>query len=106
MGPTLEGELGVVNVTNIELPVTLDAALWDRVNALAERSGRSRDQVIRDSLRRDLAGTALAAVLAKVRGRDELTGDEALQLAAEEKAAARAQSRAAARAVAPGQPAG
>ena len=106
MGPTLEGELGVVNVTNIELPVPLDAALWDRVNALAERSGRSRDQVIRDSLRRDLAGTALAAVLAKVRGRDELTGDEALQLAAEEKAAARAQSRAAARAVAPGQPAG
>ncbi len=93
-------------MTNIEMSVTLDSALWDRVEAVAERSGRSREQVIRDSVRRDLAGNALAAVLAKVRGRDELTADEALQLAAQEKAAARAQSRAAARAVAPGLPAG
>ncbi len=93
-------------MADIEVPVTLDAALWDRVDAVAERSGRSRDEVIRDLLRRDLAGTALAAVLAKVRGRDELTADEALQLAAEEKAEARAQARAAALAVATGQPTG
>jgi len=93
-------------VANIQVPVTLDAALWDHVDAVAERSGRSRDEVIRDSVRRDLAGTALAAVLAKVRGRDELTADEELQLAAEEKAAARAQARAAALAVATGQPTG
>lgn len=91
---------------NLEVSVTLDAALWDRVDAVAERSGRSRDEVIRESVRRDLAGTALAAVLAKVRSRDELTADEAFQLAAEEKAAARAQARAAALAVATGQPAG
>lgn len=93
-------------MANIEVSVTLDAALWDRVDALAERSGRSRDEVIGDSVRRDLAGTALAAVLAKVQGRDELTADEALQLAAEEKAAARAQVRAAALAVATGQQTG
>ena len=89
-------------MTDIEMSVSLDSALWDRVQAVAERSGRSRDQVIRDSVRRDLAGTALAAVLAKVRDRDELTADEALHLAAQEKAAVRAQSRA----VAPGLPAG
>ena len=96
----------VVNVTDIAMPVTLDAALWARVDAVAERSGRSRDQVIRDSLQRDLAAVALATVLAKVRGRDELTGDEALQLAAEENVAARTESRAAAQAAAPGQPVG
>lgn len=95
-----------MTVANIEVSVTLDAALWDRVDAVAERSGRSRDEVIRESVRRDLAGTALAAVLAKIQSRDELTADEALQLAAEEKAAARAQARAAALAVATGQPTG
>jgi len=88
-------------VTEIAVPVSLDTALWARVNAVAERSGRSRDQVIRDSLRRDLAGAALAAVLAKVQARDELTADEALQLAAMEKAAARAESRAVTQGVAP-----
>ena len=93
-------QAGGIDVTNIELSVTLDTVLWDGVEAVAERSGRSRDQVIRDSVRRDLAGTALAAVLAKVRGRDEQTADEALQLAADEKAAARAHSRSAAVAVA------
>lgn len=81
-------------MTEIAVPVSLDAALWARVNAVAERSGRSRDQVIRDSLRRDLAGAALAGVLAKVQARDELTADEALQLAAIEKVAARAEFRA------------
>lgn len=92
-------------MTDVRIPVTLDAALWARVDAIAERSGRSRDQVIRDSLRRDLAGVALAAVLAKVRGRDELTGDEALRLVAEEKARARAKTQASSRTVAPSKPA-
>jgi hypothetical protein len=98
--------LEVVDMTETAMPVTLDAALWARVDAVAERSGRTRDQVIQDSLRRDLAGVALAALLARIRGRDELTGDEALQLAAEEQAAARAEFRAATQAVAPAQPAG
>ena len=98
--------LEVVHVTETAVPVTLDAALLAQVETIAERSGRTRDQVIQDSVRRDLAGVALAAVLARISGRDELTGDQALQLAAEEKAAARAEFRAATPAVAPAPPAG
>ena len=93
-------------MTETAVPATLDAALWAQVETIAERSGRTRDQVIQDSLRRDLAGGPLAAVLTRIRGREELTGDQALQLAAEEKAAARAEFRAATPAVAPAQPAG
>jgi len=105
-GSTLAKGLEVVHVTETAVPVTLDAALWAQAETIAERSGRTRDQVIQDSLRRDLAGGPLAAVLTRIRGREELTGDQALQLAAEEKAAARAEFRAATPAVAPAQPAG
>lgn len=45
-------------------------------------------------LRRDLMGAAPSVVLVRIRGRGELMGDEARQLAGEKRAAARAERRA------------
>ena len=93
----------MVHVTETAVSLTLDAALLVQVEAIAERSGRTRDEVIQDSLRRDLAGSALAAVLARISGGDELTGEQAMDLAADEKAAARRERRVATPLVAPAQ---
>lgn len=49
-------------MTKIDTQVQLDAAVLARVDAAAERLGRSRDEMIEDSVRRDLAGQLLGGI--------------------------------------------
>ena len=51
----------------------MDSELLQRLNAEATRLGRSRDELIEDAVRRDLAGQMLASVFAAV---DRRTPDD------------------------------
>lgn len=75
--------------------VELDVTIWDRIDAVGEESGLSRDEIIDGAVRRVLGGQALAALFERVRERSDLTYDEAMDLVASEKADARAESRSA-----------
>lgn len=61
--------------------VELDAVVLRRIDEIAAVLGRSRDEVIEDSVRRGLAAQVLGQVLARVRSRSSLTEDEATCLA-------------------------
>ena len=71
-------------------------AVLQQAQAVAEGSGRSRDDVIGEALRRQLAGQALVDVLRSVQARSGLSVGEALRLAYAERDADRAERRASA----------
>lgn len=72
-------------MAKIDTRVQLDAAVLARIDAAASRLGRSRDEMIEDSVRRDLAGQLLSGVV-KNRPTDapELTDDQAAELVYDE----------------------
>ena len=77
----------------VDARVELDAAVLRSVDAVAEQLGSSRDQVIEDSVRRGLASRTLGDVLARVRGRSDLTEEQVTEVAYGEVKAARASRR-------------
>ncbi len=79
-------------MAKVEARIELDAAMWDRIDAVGERSGLSRDQIIDVAVRRALGGQALATLFRRVRERNGLSEDEAAELVASEKARARAEA--------------
>jgi hypothetical protein len=74
--------------------IELDPSLWDRIDAEGKRSGLGRSKFIENAVQRALAATVLESLFERVRERSDLTPDEALELAAAEKAADRSEARA------------
>lgn len=66
-----------------------DPSVLQGLDKIAVRTGQSRDEVARQSIRRLVARETLRDSLASVEGRDAMSEADALQLAAEEKGAAR-----------------
>lgn len=66
-------------MAKVEAAVRLDDDVLRQLDAAAGRLGRSRDDLIEDSIRRDLAGQLLTSVFAAVdqSGSTELTEQEA-----------------------------
>jgi hypothetical protein len=83
-------------VARIRTEVVLDEVVIRQAQAVADRTGQSRDAVIEEALRRQWAGQSLDDVLRQVRSRDNLSAEEALALAYRERDAARAERRPAA----------
>ena len=81
-------------MARVNTQVQLDERLLERVEQRARATGRNRDQIIEDALRRQLDDD-LQDVLANVRERSDLTGEQALELAYAELEAMRAERRAA-----------
>jgi predicted transcriptional regulator len=65
-------------MAKVEAAVRLDDVVLRQLDAAAGRLGRSRDDLIEDSIRRDLAGQLLTSVFAAVdqSGSTELTEQE------------------------------
>ena len=80
-------------MARIRTEVELDEAVLQQAQTAAESSGRSRDDVIEEALRRQLAGEALDDVLHRARAASDLSADEALELAYSERDAERAERR-------------
>lgn len=80
-------------MARIRTEVELDEAVLRQAQAAAENSGRSRDDVIEEALRRQLGGGALDDVLHRVRAASDLSAEQALELAYSERDAERAQRR-------------
>lgn len=78
-------------MSRVRTEVELDEAVLRETEAAAARTGRDRDEVIEDVLRRELAGRRLDEVIARVRARSDLTGEQALALAYQERDALRAE---------------
>jgi hypothetical protein len=76
-------------MSKVDTRVAIDAALLDRLNDEARRSGRSRDELIEDSVRRTLAGQVLSGIFARVRTVSGLTDEQAQSIAYGELDAAR-----------------
>lgn len=70
--------------------VEFDEEVLRRVDAAALELGRSRAEVIEDSVKRAMAARTLEELLARVRDRSNLTEQQASDLAASERAAVRA----------------
>lgn len=73
--------------------VELDDTVLRTVDTVAEQLGRSREEVLEDSVRRGLAARNLGEVLARVRTRSDLNEDQATRVAYDEVRAARAARR-------------
>ena len=73
-------------MAKVEAAVRLDDVVLQQLDAAAGRLGRSRDDLIEDSIRRDLAGQLLTSVFAAVdqSGSTDLTEQEALAIAYDE----------------------
>jgi predicted transcriptional regulator len=73
-------------MAKVEAAVRLDDDVLRQLDAAAGRLGRSRDDLIEDSIRRDLAGQLLTSVFAAVdqSGSTELTEQEALAIGYDE----------------------
>jgi predicted transcriptional regulator len=54
----------IIGVTKVGTAIQLHADVLERLDAAAARLGRSRDELIEDSVRRDLAGQLLTAIFA------------------------------------------
>ena len=80
-------------MAKVRTEVELDEAVLRQAQAAAEDSGRSRDDVIEEAVRRQLAGQALDEVMRRVGERAGLTAEEALELAYSERDADRAERR-------------
>jgi hypothetical protein len=73
--------------------VELDLSLLRAIDAAAQRSGRTRREVLDDFVRRGLAASILGDILARSRAGATLSVDEAADLAGRELKAARAERR-------------
>ena len=82
-------------MARVKTQVQLDEQLLERLEQRASASGRNRDQIIEDALRRQLEDDDLQGVFANVRGRSDLTDEQALELAYAELKAMRAERPAA-----------
>ena len=73
-------------MAKVEAAVRLDDDVLRQLDAAAGRLGRSRDDLIEDSIRRDLAGQLLTSVFAAVdeSGSTDLTEQEANAIAYDE----------------------
>ena len=73
-------------MAKVEAAVRLDDDVLRQLDAAAGRLGRSRDDLIEDSIRRDFAGQLLTSVFAAVdqSGSTELTEQEALAIGYDE----------------------
>lgn len=78
-------------MTRVGTQVQLDDALLGRIDDLARQLGRSRDELIEDSLRREVAGRSLERVFARTSEGNELTSDQAAVIAYTELDALRAE---------------
>ena len=72
-------------MAKVEAAVRLDDVVLQQLDAAAGRLGRSRDDLIEDSIRRDLAGQLLTSVFAAAdrSGSTDLTEHDALAIAYE-----------------------
>jgi hypothetical protein len=73
----------------------LDRRLLELIEQRATATGRDRDEIIEDALRRQLEDEDFQDVLATVRERSDLTDEQALERAYTELKAMRAERRAA-----------
>ena len=80
-------------MARIRTEVELDEAVLRQAQTAADSSGRSGDDVIEKALRRQLARGALDDVLHRARAANDLSADEALELAYSEGDAERAERR-------------
>ncbi|MDP9022422.1 MAG: hypothetical protein M3N57_06945 [Actinomycetota bacterium] len=71
--------------------VELDDDLLRLAEDCAVATGKPRDRIIEDALRRQLQPSRLAQLAAKVRARSDLTDEQALELAYSELEAERAE---------------
>ena len=74
--------------------VALDERLLELIEQRATATGRGRDEIIEDALRRQLEDDGFQQVLAAVRQRSDLTDEQALEVAYTELKAMRAERRA------------
>lgn len=82
-------------MARVNTKVALDERLLALIEQRASATGRDRDQVIEDALRRQLDDDSFQQVLAAVRQRSDLTDAQALDLAYSELDTMRAERRAA-----------
>lgn len=80
-------------MARVKTEVQLDERLLQRLEQRASATGHDRDQVIEDALRRQFDDDDPQHV-AQVRGRSDLTDEQALELAYAELEAMRAERRA------------
>jgi hypothetical protein len=78
----------------VNTQVALDERLLELIEQRATATGRGRDEIIEDALRRQLADDGFQQVLAAVRQRGDLTDEQALDVAYTELKAMRAERRA------------
>lgn len=78
-------------MTRVRTEVELDDDLLRLAEDRAAATGKPRDRVIEDALRRQLQPSRLAQLAAKVRARSDLTDEQALELAYSELEAERAE---------------
>ncbi|MDQ3931856.1 MAG: ribbon-helix-helix protein, CopG family [Actinomycetota bacterium] len=71
--------------------IKLDDDLLALIDERAAASGKPRDEVIAEAVRRQLQGGQLRETLASARARSNLSEDEAMQLAVAEQKAYRAE---------------
>jgi hypothetical protein len=82
-------------MARVNTQVELDERLLELVEQRATATGRDRDEVIEEALRRQIEDESFEEVLETVRQRSDLTDEQALELAYTELKAMRAESRAA-----------
>lgn len=82
-------------MARVNTQVQLDERLLALIEQRASATGRDRDEVIEDALRRQLEDDSFQQVLATVRQRSDLTDEQALELAYTELNEMRAERRAA-----------
>lgn len=78
----------------VNTQVALDERLLELIEQRATATGRGRDEIIEDALRRQLDDDGFQQVLAAVRERGDLTDEQALDVAYTELKAMRAERRA------------
>lgn len=82
-------------MARVNTQVQLDERLLALIEQRASATGRARDEIIEDALRRQLDDDSFQQVVAAVRQRSDLTDEQALELAYTELDAMRAERRAA-----------
>lgn len=78
----------------VNTQVALDERLLELIQQRASATGRRRDEIIEDALRRQFEDDGFQQVLAAVRKRGDLTDEQALDVAYTELQAMRAERRA------------
>lgn len=78
-------------VARVGTRVELDDSLLARIDDLARRLGSSREQLIEDSIRREVAARTLEGIFERSRSADDIAEEEATALAYRELDAMRAE---------------